>query len=341
MLFSVINGPDAGYATRQGFAAGHGSARRSILRWCVAAVSVAWFVLAAVVYAPGIIARAVPVTASSETGLSLARWRAGVYRVWLRRQQEKVTRRLPDGFRATPHGVVTVYAVGDDGKAARVVREMVREYLAKVSSDLGVVGPLGGEAGQIHVIISPTSQAMEVALGERYGRNALGAYWRGIIWVLSPSQWLDLTDPTWVGDFWRTGPVVHELTHFILDSATAGNVPAWLDEGLAQYEEYKHLGYEWVEPANSLDQPLYSLAEIMDGFSELPKESLAYRQAFLLVRYLVESKGEGSLRDLVGLLSRGVSAERALVAVYGADLASLEEHWMRWLGVIRASGLEG
>ncbi len=258
----------------------------------------------------------------------LVRVRLDLYQTWVGVQQNWEVSNLPSYYKALKSESITVYHFEADRDVALVVQDLIKDYFDVVASDL-VTGTARRDG--IKVVVSPTVPALESSLGERYGRNAMGAYWRGVIWVLSPVEWLDLTDPLWPEDFRRSGPVIHEMTHLILDRSTAGNIPVWLDEGIAQYEEFKQLGYEWIEPANRLDQPLYSLSQLADDFTGLANEPLAYREAHLLVRYLIESKGEKVLVRLVKSLAAGVPAKRALEKVYGSDFSVLERDWSAWL----------
>lgn len=240
---------------------------------------------------------------------------------------------LPAGYARMTEGRVTVYYPGGSGAAggaageARLVSRLAARHLPAVARDLGVAAPPPAT-----IVLVPTREALAAAIGPRWGAGAVGAYWRGVIWVLSPSRWLDTATPGWERRFETEGPVVHELAHLLLDARSAGNRPAGWDEGVAQYVERRRTGFEWVEAANRLDQPLYTLDELMNGFERLGNEALAYREAYLFVRYLAETRGDGTLTAVNDALARGLPPAAALAAATGEDPGRLEAGWRRWLG---------
>ncbi len=215
----------------------------------------------------------------------------------------------------------------EDREAASLVLEVAHEVYGLVARDLGFK-----PTSTVDIILHPDREAMRNSFGWAQGENALGAYHRGVIRILSPRAWIDEDKPELIAKVFRyTGPTVHELTHLVLDYATSGNYPYWFSEGLAQYEEYRLTGFVWVEPESNLKQPLYTLEELEEQFVRLPNQSLAYRQAFTLVCFLAESYGDEALRQLVARLGEGKPMPEALQLVTGIDYGDLELRWLEWL----------
>jgi hypothetical protein len=169
------------------------------------------------------------------------------------------------------------------------------------------------------------------------GIRALGAYWGGVIQLLSPRLWLDGTpagNETTLSSI--RGPLLHEYTHSLLDRLVPpGGCPRWLSEGLAQYVEYAETGYLWLPAGSGLARPvtadaLYSLADLAD-FDTLDNIALAYRQSFLFVAYLSDGLDPGAAGRLIARLARGESLETALEKGTGLPSGDLEASWMRWL----------
>ncbi len=231
-----------------------------------------------------------------------------------------------------PGGVkVLVYHPRGEEAAAHATASLVARYLPAVASDLGL--SRDQVPGLVSVVISPSRQAMIRFLGKRYGTSALGAYWRGVIWLLSPRAWLDTERPGWEAHYEAEGPVIHELTHLLLDRVSAGRITPWLDEGLAQWEEYSSTGFQWAEDALGPGREPYSLAALRGRFHSLPDEARAYRQAFLVMRYMVERYGEGAPAGIVDALAKGREDAQAIQQVTGRDLAVLEREWRAWFRV--------
>jgi hypothetical protein len=190
---------------------------------------------------------------------------------------------------------------------ATIVANSLERYEPEVTAHLGT-RPSGRVAVRVE---DPTGMA---ATFETDPSDApLGAYWRGVLWFLAPSAYLPGRGAALAAEFNRQGPVPHEFTHLLDDQLTDGRLPPFLDEGVAQYEEWRDNGYLWLEPDNTLSQPLYSWHQLETEFDTLPNQALAYRQSFLLVRSL----GPGGVNELLRRIGAGQSADAALKAVVG------------------------
>lgn len=280
--------------------------------------------------------RAIAIAAAVLALLSLAAVRRPLYARWLQAERAAKLAFLPAGYEAISDDDFIIYYPHGRRHEAEVVFGLADKYLKRLTAGMGYVPPVD----RVTLVITPSRREMVSVLGSRYGYDALGAYWRGVIWLLSPGEWLDTGDPGWGTLYEKEGPVVHELTHLILSYRTAGNLPSWFDEGVAQYEEFKQTGYEWLEPGNTMNQRLYSLQELTKGFDRLENEALAYRQAFLLIRYLGERYGDGIIVDMAEDMARGRPALQALEDRTGLSLDRLEKNWRAWLGV-RGQDLSG
>ncbi|NLZ39574.1 MAG: hypothetical protein GX893_08225 [Firmicutes bacterium] len=180
------------------------------------------------------------------------------------------------------------------------------------------------------LIIAPDQKTIKNIFGWGDGTGALGVYVTDTIIILSPQAWDWLPSEQRPVVFAKQGPLVHEYTHYVLDLLAAGNYPRWFSEGLAQYLEYKILGHEWKEAANSFWQPLYTLQELEQQFDQLPNQALAYRQSLSMVSYLAAIQPEDSLRAMINLLGQGMSFYQALEEIYGFSGTSFFAQWYSW-----------
>ena len=133
------------------------------------------------------------------------------------------------------------------------------------------------------------------------------------------------------------GIAAHEVTHILVHRAgegVLGNVPSWLNEGLAEYGN--------LQPGESYDNAL-EFAIRTDNL--LPITAMAaqpgnpqdviifYGQARSIVRFMVEEYGEEKMRELMVTMKSGKSARTAVPLVYGVTLIELENLWRDKLGV--------
>ena len=136
---------------------------------------------------------------------------------------------------------------------------------------------------------------------------------------------------------WGRRSIVHELTHVLVGHRTfscLGDVPTWLNEGLAVYSEGQ------LDPASQaqLDDAIRSdtlltVRSLSGGFSEITdKALLSYSQSYSLVKFLVETYGQDKMNALLVSLRDGATVDEALQATYGFDVDGLEAEWRKAIG---------
>jgi tetratricopeptide (TPR) repeat protein len=139
------------------------------------------------------------------------------------------------------------------------------------------------------------------------------------------------------------GLLAHEFTHTIIHLKTNNRCPLWLNEGLAQYQEFaaaygapEEMRYdyrsiyenEFVEKQSFIklrDVPAY-----MGGSSRL-NISKAYIASYLAVRCMADFYGEQSFDDVLTALGQGKSVDEAMIEATGKDMADFQVEYEEWL----------
>ena len=131
---------------------------------------------------------------------------------------------------------------------------------------------------------------------------------------------------------WGKKALVHELTHLVVHQATFspyGQLPLWLDEGLAMYNEGEldPVLRSYLEGA-ILEDELISVRSLCSPFSAYYEiAGLSYAQSYSLVEYLLDNYGQDSMLDLLALLKQGSTYDEALTEIYGFDIDGLDARW--------------
>jgi hypothetical protein len=214
----------------------------------------------------------------------------------------------------TQHFIIK-YPQGDAADAGIVAGQVERAYSF-------VFGQLGGAPAQPVVIRLESRAALASDLSVAPSQDPLGAYWRGVVWLLTPSAYLPGNLAQRTAAFAAVGPVAHELTHLADDDLTGGRMPPFLDEGMAQYMQWRFNGYLWLEPDNTFCQPLYSFADLADDFDNLPNQALAYHESFAIVRDIAAASRQGASR-LLSAIAAGDSAQAAIAQAAGTRESAL------------------
>ena len=136
---------------------------------------------------------------------------------------------------------------------------------------------------------------------------------------------------------WGRDTIVHELTHVLVGHLTfscLGDVPTWLDEGLAMYSE----GELDLASQRQLDDAvrentLLTLRSLSAGFSEDPQKAyLSYDQSYSVTKFMIESYGQEEMTNLLLGLRDGLTIDEALMQTYGFTVEGLEAAWRQSIG---------
>ena len=224
-----------------------------------------------------------------------------------------------------PGGQATILYYGPAQELARQVLRDAEATLERVGALMGVEvqDPLRltlyNSFRDMREALPPRSQVQESTLiveGISFGDT-------GVILVL--------------GSVLRVGGVTsHEVVHFLMRQAMGGLsrlVPAWLNEGLAEYGS--------TAPNPSFD---FALARAVEADQLLPLTSLTappgrpgdvilfYGEGKSAVTFMVETYGAEPLQRLLQGLREGLTIDAALEAAYGFDRVGLETRWREAIG---------
>ncbi len=133
------------------------------------------------------------------------------------------------------------------------------------------------------------------------------------------------------------GTVSHEFTHLLVAEAAGrarNQVPAWLNEGLAEYGN--------VDPTDNYEAALrYGIYTrrlkplwFQQSFSGSPNDIIiAYGQGRSVVNFLVNRFGPENIAELFRALQKTLDVDLALKEVYGFDQYGLDTEWRKAVGI--------
>ncbi|MBS4025569.1 MAG: hypothetical protein KGZ96_07835 [Clostridia bacterium] len=227
-------------------------------------------------------------------------------------------------------GDITVYFLEEDRDAAAIVLAVSEAAIREVNQILN-----HQLTGKIPVMVYPDRLALNKSFGWESDVSAMGAYWAGVVKVLSPFAWIEGEDQQLIAEeFKYSGPVVHEYVHLVVDEKTRGNYTRWFTEALAQYWEREITGFQFDSPEGDLHQELYPLIKMDRQFDNLPNQALAYSQSLAIADFLYQEYSHLQVEQLLVELGKGLSMSQALFNSIGLDLNGFEQQFHRWLRAI-------
>jgi hypothetical protein len=135
--------------------------------------------------------------------------------------------------------------------------------------------------------------------------------------------------------------VPHEFSHLIIHRAVAnpyGDLPRWLDEGLAMWAEGE-LDSEYRSALNQAikSNTLVSLKTLSSNFPADSKQAtLAYAESYSVIVYIRDNLGRQKIAELLKVFKSGSTDDAALQSVLGMTTAELDSRWRASLGVTAA-----
>ena len=135
----------------------------------------------------------------------------------------------------------------------------------------------------------------------------------------------------------------HELVHAALDAAAPSyTLPAWLNEGLAEWFEARTQGKRHLSAREQMILSSAKSSGTLFSFSTLSTPSfghlesnaayLAYLQSYGMVEFLASQRGERSLREFCDRLMRTRNLERSLKHVFRENMDTLAAQFVAELG---------
>ncbi|RME37729.1 MAG: hypothetical protein D6794_06525 [Deltaproteobacteria bacterium] len=128
------------------------------------------------------------------------------------------------------------------------------------------------------------------------------------------------------------GLLFHEYAHVVVRQLSHGRCPVWLNEGIAEVMASSQTEVSSTRPLDA--SALIPFRELGGSWRDLSPDRArqAYRQSRSFVRFLAESYGWYSIRELLGQYAAGKGGDEAFAAVfgdYGLGLSDLVDNWRR------------
>ncbi len=137
---------------------------------------------------------------------------------------------------------------------------------------------------------------------------------------------------------WGKRAIAHELGHLVVHQdvfGPYGELPTWLDEGLAMDAEGKLRSdlQKKLDKAVTNDT-LFSVRSISSSFPTDPDEAaLCYAESYSVVQFLVDNYGRHKILELLNVFHDGSTYDDALIEFYGFDMDGLNTAWREGIGL--------
>lgn len=224
-------------------------------------------------------------------------------------------------------GLITVYYYGEYVRdRAETVLDAAKQNLEKMLPVLGIT-----PTEPLRIVSYNNYRHMASALPFRSQAVSEGLQTQGMAFSNERVLLVHGFDPT------VTGTVSHEFTHLLVGEAAGpalSQVPAWLNEGLAEYGN--------IDPTDDYDAALrYGIFTrrikplwYQGAFGGTPEDIIiAYGQARSVVGYMIGAYGPDRMAALFPVLQRTLDIDQALLEVYGMDQSGLDSAWRVSLGL--------
>jgi hypothetical protein len=231
-------------------------------------------------------------------------------------------------WHSTTQGTVTLYWYkGDDGFANQLMT-IAQQALTRLEGSTGahLVRPI-----RIYIYASAQDlQGATIFPEEWTGGVAFTEY--GIIAIgIAPDNLA-----------WGQTAIAHELTHLVVHQMMFNpynELPTWLDEGLAVYNQGPPDPTFTVLLNQAIaNNQLISLRSLSSPFSAYSNEAtLSYAESYSVVDYLITTYGQAKMLELLNTFQQGSTYDGAFQKVYGFDMDELYTLWREKMASQRAS----
>jgi hypothetical protein len=130
---------------------------------------------------------------------------------------------------------------------------------------------------------------------------------------------------------WGLRATTHEMSHLVIHQATDNSfreLPRWLDEGIAVYNEDPAQLVEDFRPIFEravADNQLMTLRSLASPFPSDPYEAnLAYGQSGAVVKFIIDTYGSQAMAKLLSIFAEGALDDEALQEALGVNTDGLD-----------------
>ncbi len=128
--------------------------------------------------------------------------------------------------------------------------------------------------------------------------------------------------------------VRHEYTHAVINAASGGTCPGWLDEGYASYFEGRinpdltRAYLKWLSGHNTLPFDI-----LQGGFTKLENSMVpaAYAQSLYAAKNIIDYKGHRAIGDYLRALREHHSRDSAFQEAFGEDELTFESRFSNFI----------
>lgn len=146
---------------------------------------------------------------------------------------------------------------------------------------------------------------------------------------------------------WGLNAMTHEVTHLVIHQATEnpfGDMPRWLDEGIAVYNENREAlddDFRAIFDRAVRNNELMTLRSLSSPFPADPLEAnLAYGQSGAVVKFMIDTYGPETMNELLNIFAEGALYDEALEQALGLDTDGLDNTFRLSLGLPLLPGTE-
>jgi len=141
---------------------------------------------------------------------------------------------------------------------------------------------------------------------------------------------------------WLNAVVPHEISHLYLYQAAynpTAPVPVWLDEGVAQYNQFSDEGTDYMVEEAARSDALIPLTSLAAGFGQHDEARirLSYAEGLSAVKYLAKTYGEDGLARLMTDYKKGLPTDQAFLDALGVSMGQFQQDWAESVGASRES----
>ncbi len=213
--------------------------------------------------------------------------------------------------------ILLFWARGDDNFAEQLVTSAT-DSLARLEREAGIK-----LEKRVRLFVYPSSADLRAAIlyaTEWTGGVAFTDF--GVVAIgISPAE---------LG--FGTRALAHELSHLVTRQSSFsfyGDIPVWLNEGLAMWNEGSMRPEMVLELQRAVEQRKFpTLRTLSSPFpGDVDEALLAYAESQSVVTFLLEKYGPNKMVELLQVFKNGSGYDEALLKVYGYDMDRLFELW--------------